>query len=112
MWYGLVATSPKPLHGVEDRHYPDQVVGALRGRSRGDAPLVCLWTHRGQLLAPLPAWDSLGQLQGVRVVGWCSFTAPASLNPHPGVSNPEPACYCLIQAEQAGLDPGPLLAFG
>jgi hypothetical protein len=33
-----------------------------------------LRTHRGQLLAPVPAWDSLGQLQGARVVGWLQFT--------------------------------------
>ena len=29
-------------------------------RTKGDAPLIGLRTHRGQLLAPLPAWEAIG----------------------------------------------------
>jgi hypothetical protein len=64
---------PKPLHGDEDRRYPDQVVGALRGRSRRVEP------HTRSMDPSRSAGGtslrgSLGRLQGARVVGWQLFT--------------------------------------
>jgi hypothetical protein len=71
--YGFGATPPEPLHGDEDRRYPDQVVGALRGRSRRVEP------HTRSMDPSRSAGGtslrgSLGRLQGARVVGWQLFT--------------------------------------
>jgi hypothetical protein len=69
MWYGLGATSPEPLHGVEDRHYPDQVVGFA------DVPASAVELHTRSMDPSRSAGGtslrgSLGRLQGARVVGW------------------------------------------
>jgi hypothetical protein len=42
----------------------------------GSSLTPVLWTHRGQPVAPLPAWESLGRLQGARVVGWHPMLRP------------------------------------